>query len=107
MIDNNEDSMINMSSNDDRIVKFSEMIMRQKSKKKQRRNSIQILNNTAIMELKSILKKEISLLNSNFLHRKPKYAIDPENEIDPKYKKRNNVHENLIWLLFVTLSLLC
>ena len=91
MIDNNEDSMINMSSNDDRIVKFSEMIMRQKSKKKQRRNSIQILNNAAIMELKSILKKEISLLNSNFLHRKPKYAIDPENEIDPKYKKRNNV----------------
>ena len=91
MIDNNEDSMINMSSNDDRIVKFSEMIMQQKSKKKQRRNSIQKLNNAAIMELKSILKKEISLLNSNFLHRKPKYAIDPENEIDPKYKKRNNI----------------
>ena len=93
MIDNNEDSMINMSSsNEDRIFNFSAtMINRQKSKKKQRRNSIRISNNAAIMEVKSILKKEISLLNSNFLHRKPKNAIEPENEIDPKYKKRNNL----------------
>ena len=93
MIDNNEDSMINMSSsNEDRIFNFSgTMINRQKSKKKQRRNSIRISNNAAIMEVKSILKKEISLLNSNFLHRKPKNVIDPENEIYPKYKKRNNL----------------